>query len=178
MKNKKTTMYLVQGAVIAALYVAMTYTQEALLPSSTSMAVQFRASELLTMLALFTPAAVPGLTVGCLLANLMNAGALPVDMIFGSLATFMATLAMRKCRGIRFKKLPLLSASMPAIFNGVIIGWEIETFFIEGSFKAISFFAQAGLVALGEVGVLFLLGIPFAMLIENRKLDKKLFKIN
>lgn len=178
MKNKKNTIYIVQGAVIAGLYVAMTWAQEALLPGTTSMAVQFRASEILTMLALFTPAAIPGLTIGCVLANLMNAGALPVDMVFGSLATLIATFAMYKFRNIRFKGLPILSAVMPALFNGVIIGWEIETFFIDGSFHILSFLTQAGLVALGEIGVLFVLGVPFTMLIEKRKLDKKLFRSN
>lgn len=175
MKNKKKTMYLVQGAVIAGLYVAMTWAQETLLPGTTSMAVQFRVSEILTMLALFTPAAIPGLTIGCVLANLLSTGALPVDMIFGSLATLLATFAMYKCRNIRFKGIPLVSAIMPALFNGVIIGWEIETFFIDGSFHILSFLTQAGLVALGEIGVLFVLGIPFAMLIEKRKLDKRIF---
>lgn len=175
MSNKKSTIYVVQGAVIAALYVALTYAQEALLPGTTSMAVQFRASELLTMLALFTPAAVPGLTVGCMLANLLNAQALPIDMVVGPIATLLAVLAMRRCRNIRLWRVPFVSAMMPAVFNGLIVGWEIETFFIDGPFHLVSFLAQAGLVALGELGVLFVLGIPFVMVMEKRRLDKKLF---
>lgn len=175
MKQNKRTLYLVQGAVIAALYVALTYAQEALVPSSTSAAVQFRVSELLTMLALFTPAAIPGLTVGCVLANLLSVGALPIDMAVGSAATLLAVLAMRQCRNVRLKGIPVISALMPALFNGLIVGWEIEVFFIEGPFHFTSFLLQAGLVALGELGVLLLLGLPFALLLEKRGLDKRLF---
>ena len=177
MKKKNKSLYIVQAAVIAALYVALTYVQEALLPGTTSMAVQFRASELLTVLALYTPAAIPGLTFGCILANIMNSGVLPVDIIFGSLATFLAALCMYKAKNIRIKKIPLLSLIMPAIFNGIIIGWEIEVFFIEGSFHTLSFLTQAGLIALGELGVLLILGIPFVLLIEKQSLDKRLFKL-
>lgn len=71
MKNK-TTLYIVQGAVIAAMYAALTILQNVLFPGSASMAVQFRVSEVLTVLALFTPAAIPGLTVGCVIANLSS----------------------------------------------------------------------------------------------------------
>lgn len=177
MKQKKSTLYLVQGAVIAALYVALTYAQEALAPGTATMAVQFRIAEALTMLALFTPAAVPGLTLGCVLANLLSVSMLPIDMVVGSLATLLAVLAMRRCRQIRVKNIPLVSALMPALFNGVIIGWEIETFLIDGPFHFGSFLMQAGLVALGELGVLFVLGIPLGLLLEKRGLDKRLFAV-
>lgn len=175
MKQKKSTLYVVQAAVIAALYVALTYAQEFLWPGSASAAIQFRVSEMLTMLALFTPAAVPGLTVGCVLANLLNAGVLPVDILVGSFATLLAALAMRKCRNIRFKNIPFFSALMPAVFNGVLVGWEIEVFFIDGPFHFGSYLLQAGTVALGELGVLFILGLPFAILLEKRGLAKRLF---
>ena len=75
MRNK--SRFLAHGALIAALYVALTYLQNALIPGSASWAIQFRASEALCVLALFTPAAIPGLTVGCVLFNLSYAGALP-----------------------------------------------------------------------------------------------------
>lgn len=178
MSKNKGTMYLVQGAVIAALYVVLTYAQELLLPGTTSMAVQFRASEVLTMLALFTPAAVPGLTVGCVLANIVSMGALPVDMVFGPLATLSAALCMYRLRGVRIKGLPLLAALMPALFNGVIIGLEIEFFFIEGAFHFGSFLIQGGLVALGELGVCLILGLPLVLVLERTKLSKRLFQPN
>lgn len=175
MNNNKKISYLVQGALIAALYVALTYAQELLLPGTTSMAVQFRLSEALTMLAVFTPAAIPGLTLGCVIANLVSISALPVDMIMGSAATLLATLCMYFTRNICFKKLPLVSALMPAIFNGVIIGLEIEIFFIEGPFRFTSFLIQAGLVALGELGVLFTLGLLLTAALKRNGLDRRIF---
>lgn len=98
MKNKKV-LFIAQTAGIAAMYAALTYAQNLLLPGTTSAAVQFRVSEALNVLALFTPAAIPGLTLGCVLSNLVNIGAgLPLDMIFGSLATLGATGCMYALR--------------------------------------------------------------------------------
>ncbi len=177
MNISKKTYGIVAGAVIAALYVALTYAQEALLPGTTSMAVQFRLSEALTMLCVFTPYAIPGLTVGCLLANIVSAGALPVDMIMGTFASFMAAVCIYKTRHICFKGLPLLSALMPAIFNGAIIGAEIEIFFIEGPFNFVSFLTQAGFVALGELVVCFSVGLLLVKTIKNKKIEKYLNNI-
>lgn len=176
MKSKKV-LFLVQTAVIAAMYAALTYAQNLLLPGTTSAAVQFRVSEALNVLALFTPAAIPGLTLGCILSNIYNIGAgLPLDMIFGSLATLGATLSIYFLRNVKIKNYPFLSLLMPALWNGIVIGWEIETFFIEGPFNFGSFLLQGGLVAIGELGVLFILGTILYYVITNRSLDKKLFK--
>ena len=175
--NNRKTHNLVVGAVIAALYVALTYTQEAIFPTSATMAVQFRLSEALTVLCLFTPAAIPGLTVGCFIANFVALGALPVDILFGSFASFLACLLMYKLRNVCFKGVPVLSLLMPAVVNGVIIGLEIEVFFIEGAFHFTSFVIQGGLVALGEFGVLFTLGLMLTKIIKNKKLEKYLFSI-
>ncbi len=162
------------GGVIAALYVVLTYTQEMIFPNSTSMAVQFRLSEAMTMLCVFTPYAIPGLTVGCILTNLITVGVLPTDIILGSLATFLAGLCIYKTRHITFKGLPLLAALMPAIFNGVIIGAQIEAFYIEGPFNFFSFMTQASFVALGEFVVLFTLGLLLVKTIKNKKIEKYL----
>ena len=91
----KNVRHLTHGALIAAMYVALTYLQNFLIPGSATWAIQFRASEALCVLALFTPAAIPGLTVGCLLFNISYAAALPLDFLLGSLATFLAVLTMR-----------------------------------------------------------------------------------
>ncbi|MBQ8504004.1 MAG: QueT transporter family protein [Clostridia bacterium] len=175
MNTSKRTRKMAVGAVIAALYVALTYAQTVIFPNSASMAVQFRASEALTILALFTPSAIPGLTVGCFIANLISVGALPIDMLLGSLATLLAVISMHKLRNVTFKGVPFLSMIMPAIFNGVIIGLEIEIFFIEGAFHFSSFLIQAVCVALGEIGVLFTLGLMLFKVIKNKKLEKYLF---
>ena len=68
----------------------------------------------------------------------------------------------------------MLSALMPALINGIIVGFEIEFFFVEGGFHFADFLLQGGLVALGELGVLIVLGLPFAKIIEKQRLDKKL----
>lgn len=176
MLKNKGTLYLVQAAVIAALYAALTYAQNLLIPGSASMAIQFRVSEILTMLALFTPAAIPGLTIGCILANISSVSVLgPYDMIFGSLASLGAAAAIYLLRNARIFSIPIWSVLMPAIFNGVIVGWEIEFFFIEGDFNFISFLTQAGCVALGELAVCVILGIPLVKMIEKTKLDKRIF---
>ncbi len=176
--KKKSTMYIVQAGIIAALYASLTIMQNTLLPGTASMPVQFRISEVLTILAVFTPAAIPGLTVGCAIANISSLSALgPYDMIFGSLASLLAALLMYLCRNVRLCSLPVLSALIPALANGIIIGLEIELFFIEGSFHFESFILQGGLVALGELGVLFVLGLPLARLIGKQGFDKRLLTI-
>lgn len=175
MKNKKVNA-IVQTAVIAAMYAALTYAQNFILPGSTSAAVQFRASEALNILALFTPCAIPGLTIGCILSNIYNIGSgLPLDMIFGSLATLGATLSIRALRNVKIKDYPFLSMLMPALWNGAIVGWEIEVFFIEGDFNFVDFLVQGGLVALGELAVMLTLGTILYYVMIKRNLDKRLF---
>ncbi|MBR5437990.1 MAG: QueT transporter family protein, partial [Clostridia bacterium] len=124
MNSIKKINRLVLSAVIAALYVALTYMQEFIFPTSTSMAVQFRVSEALTVLSLFTPAAIPGLTVGCFIANFSVLGALPMDIVLGSAASFLACYFMYRLKDITVKGFPFLSLLMPAVFNGLIIGAE------------------------------------------------------
>ena len=174
MNKRKSNRSLALSAVIAALYVAVTYAQTAIFPGSTTMAVQYRASEALCVLALFTPSAIPGLTIGCVIANIVSLGALPVDMVLGAFASFLAACAMYKMRSITYKGVPYAALLMPALFNGLIIGAEIEVFFIDGAFRISSFLVQGGLVALGELAVLFTLGIALVKIIKNKKLEKYL----
>lgn len=177
MKNK-STLYIVQASAIAGLYAALTILQNLLLPGSASAAVQFRVSEVMTVFALFTPAAVPGLTIGCVLANLSSLSSLgPYDMIFGSFASLFTAILMYLMRNIRFFKLPILSCLMPALINGALVGFEIEFFFVSGKFHLADFLLQGGFVALGELCVLFALGLPLARLFEKQGLDKKLFHL-
>ena len=86
MKNKNT-MFLVQAAAIGAIYVVLTL----LFAPLSYGEVQVRFSEALTILPYFTPAAIPGLFVGCILSNLLG-GAIPVDIIFGSIATLIGAI--------------------------------------------------------------------------------------
>ncbi len=174
MNISKRNHHLATGAIIAALYAALTYAQEMLFPGSASAAIQFRVSEALAVLALFTPAAVPGLTVGCAVSNLLFMGALPLDVLLGSVATLLAAVCMYRLRDFTLKGIPVAALLMPAVFNGIIIGLEIEIFFIEGPFNFVSFLVQGGCVALGEIGVLFTLGVLAYKMIKNKKLQKYL----
>ncbi|MBQ7340619.1 MAG: QueT transporter family protein [Oscillospiraceae bacterium] len=166
MKNK--VKFLTQGALIAALYVALTYLQNLLIPGSATWAIQFRVSEALCILAFFAPAAVPGLTVGCFLFNISFAGALPMDWLVGSLATLLATGGMYLARKITVKKLPLLGLLLPAIFNGLLVGWELSVYIGGG------FWLNAMYVAIGELAVLLVLGTLLYYTITRRGLDKRL----
>ena len=167
---RKQTRYIVHAALIAALYAALTHGQNILLPNSTSMAIQFRASEALCVLAFFTPAAIPGLTIGCLLFNMTFAAALPLDPVVGSLATLLAAWGMWRSRGITVKKVPVLGLLMPAITNAVLVGAEL-TLYIGGGFGL-----NALYVAIGEAAVLLTLGSALYFAMKKRKLDRRLFK--
>ncbi len=110
MKNKKT-LYLTQAAMIAALYVLLTYLANLL--GLANNVIQVRFSEALTILPFFTPAAIPGLTVGCLLSNILTGAILP-DIIFGSLATLLGALGTWVLRrtGVKwFAPLPPIAAN-------------------------------------------------------------------
>ena len=169
-KNKSATLYTVQAAIIAALYMAVNYAQEMILPTSSTGAVQVRISEVLCTLALFLPSAIPGLTVGCLLSNIIAVGVLPLDMILGTSATLLAAMCAYALRNVKLGSLPLMAMLMPVVFNAVIIGMEIEWFFIEGPFTLTGFLIQAGLVALGEFISCIVLGIPLYYLLKKTPL--------
>lgn len=175
--NKSNTSYKVaQNAIVAALYVLLTFLQNTIFLNTASGAIQFRIAEILVLLSLFTYKIIPGLTIGCALANISSIAILgPYDMIFGTLASFLAAVTVYLFRNIKIKNIPLLSAIMPALFNGLIIGWEIEFFFIEGPFNIFSFLISGGLVAIGELVVCLFLGIPFIKLLEKYKFDKLYF---
>ena len=167
MNNK--TKNLAYAALIAALYVVLTHLQNFILPGSATWAIQCRISEALCVLALFTPAAVSGLTVGCLLFNLTYSAALPLDWLVGAAATLAATAAMRALRNVRVKGYPLLSMLMPALTNAVLVGWEL-TVYIGGGF-----WLNALYVAIGEAAVLLVPGTALYFAIRVRHLDTRLF---
>jgi uncharacterized membrane protein len=150
--------------------VALTHLQNALIPGSATWAIQFRASEALCVLALFTPAAIPGLTLGCLLFNISFAGALPLDFLVGSLASSLAAFGMWRCRKVTIGGYPLLGMLMPAVSNAVLVGWEL-TVYIGGAF-----WLNALYVALGELIVMLLPGSLLLHLFEKRNLAHSLFR--
>lgn len=160
---------MVYAAVIAALYATLTHMQNILLPGSATMAIQFRASEALCVLAFFTPAAIPGLAVGCLVFNLTFANALPLDFLVGSLASLLAAWGMWLSRKITVKGLPVLGLTLPAISNALLVGWELSVYIGGG------FWLNALYVAIGELAVLLTLGSALCCALKSRGLDQSLF---
>ena len=161
MKNART---ITTGALIGAMYVALCYLQNALILGSASWAIQFRAAEALCILAFFTPAAIPGLTIGCLLFNLSFAGALPLDPVVGTAATLLAAWGMYMTRKVTIKGLPLPGLLMPAIANALLVGWELTVYVGQ------SFWLNALYVAIGEVAVLLVLGTALYYSLKKTKL--------
>ncbi len=109
----KKTAYITQAALIAALYTVLTMIAAGF--DLASGAIQVRFSEALTIMPFFTPAAIPGLTLGCLLSNILTGCALP-DVIFGTLATLLGALGTYALRKNRF-----LCAVPPIVSNALII---------------------------------------------------------
>lgn len=161
--------YLAQSGVIAAVYAVLTHMQNLILPDSSTWAIQFRVSEALCVLALFTPAAVPGLAVGCMVFNLTYIGALPMDFLVGSLASLLAAQAMWWSRRWIVGKLPLAALLMPALFNGLLVGWEL-TVYVGGGF-----WLNALYVAIGEAAVLLTLGSVLYGVMKNRRIGERFF---
>lgn len=162
--NRKTR-FMAHGALIAALYVALAYLQNFLLPGTTSMAIQFRFSEALCVLAFFTPAAIPGLTLGCLIFNVSYSHTLPLDFLVGTLATFLSVGGMYLTRRWTVRECPLLGMLLPAVFNALLVGWEISVYVGGG------FFINALYVAIGEAVVLLSAGMALFYAIRKRNLD-------
>ncbi len=161
---------LTRAAIIAALYAVMTHLQNLILPGSASWAIQCRLSEALCVLALFTPAAIPGLAIGCLVFNMTFAAALPLDFLVGTLATILVATAMWHTRRVLVGSYPLLALTMPALFNAFLVGWELSVY-IGGAF-----WINALYVAIGELIVLLTFGSVLYYVLKRRHLDKILFE--
>ena len=116
MQNKKL-LFMTQAAMIAAIYVALTY----LFAPISFGEIQVRIAEALTILPVFTPAAVPGLFIGCLIGNTLG-GALIPDVIFGSLATLIGAIFTRKLRNAH----PFLAPVPPILSNMLIVPFVLR----------------------------------------------------
>ncbi len=155
--NQKVS-YLVHAAVIAALYVVLTELAASL--GLASYAVQIRFSEALTILPFFTPAAIPGLFVGCILANILT-GCLPLDVLFGSIATLIGAVGTYLI-GRRFRNMKVsdnarcwqkwLTPLPPIIANTLIVPFVLAyVYHIEGSIPYFMLTVGAGEVISCEV---------------------------
>ena len=170
--NSKKVRFLVFSAIIAALYAVFTYA--AAFFNLAYGPIQFRFSEALNVLCLFTPAAIPGLTVGCLIANIFSFN--PIDLVMGTLATLIAAVTMYLLKNVKIGSFPFLSMLMPVISNGIIVGLEIAIFFTDGGASLTGFLVAAAEVAFGELAVMMTLGTAlYYLFLKNPsilKIDK------
>ncbi len=157
MKNnsRSKVLFLAQAGVIAALYVVLTYFINAF--NLASGAIQVRISEMLCILPFFTPAAVPGLTIGCLISNLITGG-LIWDVIFGTMATLLGAVGSYLLRKHKF-----LVTLPPVIANAIIVpfilfyGYGFQSaWIIKGVDLSIPFYVAT--VGAGEIISVCILG--------------------
>jgi predicted membrane protein len=144
MKSKKL-VFICQAAVIAALYVVLTYVFSAF----ASGVIQVRVSEALTILPAFTPAAIPGLVIGCLLSNTLT-GCVLLDIIFGSVATLIGALGSYALRRYTW-----LVPIPPIVSNMIIVPFVLR--FAYGATDAFPFMIAT--VGAGEIISCYLLGM-------------------
>lgn len=165
MKNK-TVYFIAQGAMVAALYAVLTLVSQAL--GLLSFDVQLRFSEALCVLPMFTGAAVPGLALGCVLANLLTAGA-PWDIVFGSLATLIGAVVCRVTTGLLQKKGKDRAAIWLSPVPNVIANTAILPFIIKWVYESeMSIPLITAFVLLGELASCAL-GIPLAMALNKNR---------
>jgi len=153
----KSIRYLTQGAIIAALYVLLTYLAH--LMGLDSGVIQFRLSEALCVMACFTPAAIPGLYVGCLLSNILT-GCVIWDIIFGSVATLIGAVGTYLLRRNKY-----LAVLPPILANTLIVPYVLK--YAYGAPEAVPYLMLT--VGIGEVVTCGVLGILLYMLVNRYK---------
>ena len=158
--SKNKTAFLTKSAVIAALYVVLTEIS-ALLGISSGV-IQFRLSEMLAVLPIFTPAAVPGVFIGCLISNIITGGVL-WDVIFGSLASLIGAIGARMLR-----KKSVYLAPIPTIAANMIIV-PLVLRYAYGAEGSIPFFMFT--VGLGEFVTAGILGVFLAKTLKKHKIE-------
>lgn len=161
-------------AMVAAVYTVLCL---ALAPFAFS-GIQVRVAEILTLLPVFGPEYIVGVTFGCLLSNTLGVSmgltAVP-DIFFGTLATLLACLVTYLLRNIRWKGLAIPASIPPVVFNALIVGPEIAIFFSDSP-ATLPLMAWNGLtVAIGEVISCMILGVALVRLIESNAALSKAF---
>lgn len=158
--NKKV-LFITRAALIAALYVVLTYFIAAF--GLANGAIQIRISEALTILPIFTPAAIPGLTIGCLISNIIT-GCILEDIIFGTCATLIGAIGTYLLR-----KLPYIAPVPPILANAFIVPYVLRTFYELSD----AYWYLVLTVGAGEVISCYILGI---LLYNALKKMPKLFE--
>lgn len=165
MNNRKVKM-LTTSAIIAALYLVLTF----IFYLTSFLPYQIRFAEALTVLPYFTPLAVPGLFVGCVLANIIGGNGM-WDIVVGSLATLFSAYLTYK---ISFKKpkRKWLAPLPPVLVNATVVGAMLSVLY------EMPLFMTMLSVGAGQIIACYLLGYPLMLLIERNKKLSELFKRN
>lgn len=163
-ENADTLRFLTRAAIIGALYAALTLL---LMPFSFG-AVQFRAAEAMSVLPLFFPEAIPGLFVGCIIANIMTPNIPVLDVVFGSLATLLAAYLTSKLKRTHGIKRAVLAPLPPVVINAAVVGAVITVSMAKAgdSFMAL-LVLNALSVGAGQAAVCYLLGVPLMLIIAR-----------
>lgn len=166
--NNKKTLFITQAAVIAAIYTVLVM----IFSFSSFGPIQFRVAEALTILPYFTPAAIPGVTIGCFLSAVLN-GAPAMDMVFGSLATLIGAILSYLLRRHKF-----LVPIPPIIANALIVPWVLKIAY--GAPDAVPIMILSvgvgELVAAGVLGMLLLFALEKVRYVIFRNNDSTVVK--
>jgi uncharacterized membrane protein len=157
--KKISVLFVTQAAVIAAMYVVLTFVSSAM--GLASGEIQVRLSEALCVLTVFTPAAIPGLFLGCLLSNLLT-GCTVIDIVFGSLATLVAAVISYQLRNHKY---PLLVTIPPVVVNMIVVPFILK--FSYGVPLPIP--VMMGTVGIGEVISCVVLGSVLYFALNKRR---------
>ena len=152
MQKSRSYNYWTRAAMIGAIYVVLTLV---FAPISYGM-IQVRISEALMVLPFFTPAAIPGLFVGCLIANIFGGLGMP-DIVFGSLATLLSAYLVSKINNKYLVPLP------PILINAVVIGFVLHYVL------ALPLIMTMLWVGLGQILACYGLGLPLLLFLEKRR---------
>lgn len=151
-KIKFSAKQIAYTSIIAALYVGLTF---AVLPLAHG-AIQFRLSEALTILPALFPAAIPGLAIGCFIANIVSNFGL-IDMFLGSFATLIAAFM-----SFLFRKKLYVAAIPPVLINAFIVP---IIFIFSGD---LAYWFNVGTVFLGQFVVIYAIGLPLTYILRKR----------
>ena len=158
MTNQIKVKRLVRMGIIGAIYALLTIS---LAPISYGN-FQFRISEILVLLAFYDPLYIGGLTIGCLIANMLGPNGM-MDVVFGTLATFISVCAIGlTAKYIKNKASIFIASLWPTLFNGLIIGWVLNVTI------GLPYWISALEVSIGEFVVITIVGIPVFKFIENK----------
>jgi len=164
MRIQKNTRRVVLAGMTAAVYIALV-----LLNVGYSFGPwQFRVAEILTVLPFLFPETIPGLFVGCLIANLLGPSFGPPDVIFGSLATLTAACLTARCKTVWLAPVP------PVVINGLVVGGVITLCDPAIQASPVTFLVVAGQIAVCQLAVCAGLGLPLLAFLQKVKIREKL----